>query len=91
MYHGEQNKLNENFNTSDFVIASTLICFGFNLVELDKSNKSRIIFSFEKNSKIEKTVKEFWENKLTVNPKLFFNAQKELKTRMYSGDQDANR
>lgn len=77
-------KLNDYFETSDFALATTLLCLGFVIDCLDKTNPSKATFIFKRTKELENTVQAFWNNQLKVNPKDFFNNQKELKSRIYS-------
>ncbi|RJO60240.1 hypothetical protein C4544_05715 [candidate division WS5 bacterium] len=71
------------FETSDFPLAITLICQGFVIENFDTVEPRKIKFLFAETEVLLKTVNNYWNNKISVNPKVFFNAQKELKSRMF--------
>lgn len=71
------------FETQDFCLAISLLTQGFVIGSFDNSEPKKIKFLFEETETLLKTVNEYWDNRITVNPKYFYNAQKELKTRMY--------
>lgn len=71
------------FETSDFPLAITLLSFGFIIENFDVTEPRKIKFLFEKTGRLEKLINDYWDNKVLVNPKTFFNAEKELKSRMH--------
>ncbi len=71
------------YETSDFGLAITLLCLGFVIEDFDVSEPRRIKFLFEETGALLKAINDFWDNQLMVNPKVFFNAQKEPKSRMF--------
>lgn len=77
-------KIND-YQTSDFCIASTLLTFGGQLVKLDRTNPRRIIFYISIDKDVDKILSDYWDNSLRVSPQDFFDAQKRLKNRMYQG------
>lgn len=74
----------DNYKTNDFALAVTLLCYGFNILELDRTNPRRVYFIYNQSEALESAVSDFWDNKLTVNPKTFLSTQKELKARVFS-------
>lgn len=69
--------------TSELSLSSALICLGFNLDSLDKTNPKRILFIFKRSETLDLAAKDFWERKLLVEPLAFFEAQRYLKSRIY--------
>jgi len=76
---------NQNFKTSDFPLATTLISLGFSVQALDKSNPKRVLFCFISSKEIDKTVEGYWSDNIAISPRKFYFAQKELKSRLYEG------
>lgn len=74
----------ENFITNDFPLAVSLLCSGLTIIKLSKAGQNRVSFVFEKSEETERVVQAFWNDELRVEPKGFFNKQKELKARIYS-------
>lgn len=70
------------FETSDLPLATTLAVLGFSLHHLDASNPSRVRFFFNKTTALEKTLAKFWIGRIVVEPKAFWNTQRELKSRI---------
>lgn len=80
---GKMNQ-NEFYSTQDYPTATTLLCLGHPVVELNRNDSSRFSFVFECNEDLERIVKLFWQKKIRVEPMGFIQAQKEIKSRIYS-------
>lgn len=72
--------------TNDLPLASSLVCLGFSITDIDKADPKKVRFCFQKTEQLDKAVRAFWDNKLCVEPKAFSNCQKSLKARIYSSD-----
>lgn len=72
----------KQFSTSDFYLSSVLVCLGFLIESLDKSNK-RAIFLFKNTPDLEKTVQSYWNKQLRIEPLELFESQRYLKNRIY--------
>ena len=71
---------------TDFPLASTLVCLDHKLlfIEDDKSDSKRLEFVFEKTEAIELLILGYWNNNLLVDPKKFWNASRDIKSRIHS-------
>jgi len=79
---------NENgYSTKDIYLAATLIAIGNFKYSLNKQGKIFFFVFDDPDSKIKSEVDKYWSKELMVDPRLLFNALKELKTRMYSGNE----
>jgi hypothetical protein len=80
-------KINENdvFQSSDLSLIATLLCFGYTIHAIDKSNGFRVVFHIRKDEHLDEKVLGFWAHSLTVDPLTYFNYLKEVKTRLYQG------
>lgn len=74
---------NSTFSTDSFVLASFLLSHECILLEVDKTNPRRASFIFKKTKEIERLIKEFHTFQAKIEPHKFFNAQKDLKQRLY--------
>lgn len=75
----------EHFSTQDMGLAIALLCSDYHLVGLEPpSSGQRITFCFQSTNSIEKTSQNYWDGKLSVDAKNFWNESKNLKTRLYS-------
>lgn len=72
------------FNTHDLGCSASLLCAGFELLSLDKSNPRRVMFSFSRKDNIESVVEDYWANRLEVKGRMLFENIKMLKNRIYS-------
>jgi hypothetical protein len=70
------------YQTADLSCAATLSLF-FPIEEIDKSNPRRAFFSFAQTDKFDKVLSQFQRGELKVEPRAFFDAIKNLKTRLY--------
>lgn len=71
-----------SFQTSDLPLAVSLLVLGFDLDGLDASNPSRVVFRFSQQDSLSEAVDAFWKGELSLEPKAFWNVQRELKARI---------
>lgn len=74
----------EVIKTSDFTLTATLLCLGFDILGIDKTNMKRVIFYFKKVTECEAAIQDFRNNRIQVNPKDFVSAQREIKSTIYT-------
>lgn len=74
------------YQTSDIALGSVLLSYGLKLEAVDKS-KPKAVFYFRKEKGVDQLAEGFWSHNLQVDPLLYFNSLKELKSRLY---QDIN-
>jgi hypothetical protein len=79
-------KLNENdyFKTSDLSLCATLGCLGYCVEATDKENPQKIKFLIRRDEYLDQLIQLFWAHGLTVDPLIYFNTLKELKSRVYA-------
>ncbi|MCT4592545.1 MAG: DUF5659 domain-containing protein [Candidatus Gracilibacteria bacterium] len=76
--------MKENFQTTDFSLAVTLLTLGYPIKKLDRDeDPRRVKFIFDQNDNIQKSIDEFWCDNLSVEPKKFCMQQKFLKSQLY--------
>lgn len=68
---------------SDYHLAVTLITIGFKLHSIDRT-KPRAEFCFEPAGNISESISAYWNDELTVNPKVLFVNHKLLKSRLFA-------
>lgn len=73
------------FTTSELPLCAALICLEFSLDSLDKTNPQRTIFIFKQSKNLDKTVDDFWQRKIRLEPLAYFEATRYLKSRIYGG------
>lgn len=71
-----------SLRTSDLPLVVTLLTLGFSFEHIDVTNPSRVIFEFSDQKGLQEATDAFWAGKITVEPKIFWNLQRELKARI---------
>ena len=72
------------FTTHDLGVSTALLCVGFELIHVDKSNPKKALFIFQKINDIENTVNQYFSDKLKVKARSYFDHLKALKNKLYS-------
>lgn len=75
-------KQNNLIKISDLCLA-TVISQYFPIVSVNKNNPRRAEFIFEGSDELKGYISKFWEGKLVVEPKSFFNQIKNIKSMIY--------
>lgn len=72
------------WTTYDLGVSAALLCAGFELLELRKTNPRKALFVFRRAKDIDKTANAYFANRLKLNARSFFDQLKALKNRLYS-------
>ena len=75
--------MNQTLSTFDLNLCSALVALGYELVELDRSNPRKVRFILHGDG-IEKAERDYWRNKIILPAQEVLNAQKNVKSRIYS-------
>jgi hypothetical protein len=78
------NNQDTTYVTYDLALCCTLLCFDFTLAGLETTDQRKVGFVFEESEKLQNAIKKYWDNRLVVNPKDYFNTLKDLKSRIYA-------
>ena len=70
-------------DTNNLVLASVLHYSRCKLVGMDKANPRRSVFQFAYTTQCQELISAFWSSSLSVEPRAFFAAQKDLKSMLY--------
>lgn len=70
--------------TSDFNVCTVLLYFEHQLVNIDRGEPRRCIFTLSRKEKTNEIIEQFFNGELLVDPKRFIAIQKELKSRIYA-------
>jgi len=73
------------FSTQNFALAAFLKARQCKLIAITKDDTRHATFEFEDSEELHSLVKEFWESSGLVEPKNFYNSQRELKSLLYDG------
>jgi|APSaa5957512622_1039677.scaffolds.fasta_scaffold249692_1 hypothetical protein len=76
------------YQTSDYLLITTLLYFGFETTNINRANPKRIVFEFNKTKELENRIQELWDNKLKVNPMEFTQKQNLIKQMIYGGNKN---
>lgn len=71
------------FSTDNFPLAALLKTKACNLLRISKDNPRHAIFHFEDTPERERLTSDYWQGKASVEPKSYYNNQRELKTLLY--------
>ena len=79
------NKLKESeiFSTQELSLVAALIAWGFTLDSIDKTTPSKVTFIFTRDYFLDQAIQSFWNNSAQVPPKTYFQALREVKSRIY--------
>lgn len=68
----------------DLGCSAAIIAAGYELMNLDRTNPSRVGFIFENSEPLQSDVNAYWANRLSVDARTLNENSKMLKTRIYS-------
>lgn len=71
------------FQTESFPLATLLLCEGYPIVSIDKTNPRRAIFIFETTDSLMELIDDYRKGLVRVNPKTYYYTQKEIKELLY--------
>lgn len=86
MKNNQKNQSTQTYKTNDLALCAALYVCGYPIEEIDRENPSRAIFCIPRNEYLDDIVRLFLTHELRVDPLAYFNAIKEIKTRLYNGD-----
>jgi len=80
----DQAPLCEPWTTYDLGVSTALLCAGFELVGIEKSNPRKALFLFKKEARIEDVANQYFADRLEVKARSYFDHLKALKNKLYS-------
>ncbi len=72
------------WTTYDLGVSAALLCAGFELLTVQKSDPRKALFLFKKEAGIEEVANKYFGDKLEVKARSFFDNLKALKNKLYS-------
>jgi len=78
------DSLNLMFLTYDLGLAAALVALGYSLYDIDRLEPKKCQFIFNRDEHIDKMVNDYWDDKLTLPIRSFYDSLKMLKNRLYS-------
>lgn len=77
----------EKYATTDLGLASSLTALGYELHTLERTvNPKKARFIFRRVPTIETSATSYWNDRLELNARTLFDAQKMIKNRLYSDE-----
>jgi len=71
------------FTTYDLGCSTALLCAGFELLGIEKSNPKKALFTFKRKGNIDEVANSYFANKLSVKARSFADNLKALKNKLY--------
>lgn len=78
-------KESEIFSTQELSLSAALLAWGFPLDSIDKTNPNKATFIFIRSSGLDQAIQAYWDSSGQISPKIYFNALREVKSRIYGG------
>lgn len=72
------------FRSFDLGLSAALVSAGFSLLSLDRENLRKVQFIFRRSDGIDEIVEQYWDDRLEIKARTYFDALKMLKNRIYS-------
>ena len=72
------------FTNYDLGVSAALLCLGYELLSVDKTNPRKALFVFKKQAGIEDIANRYFADRLEVKARSFFDHLKALKNKLYS-------
>lgn len=72
------------WTTYDLGVSTALLCAGFELLAVQKSDPRKALFVFKKEGGIEEVANKYFGDKLEVKARSYFDHLKALKNKLYS-------
>jgi len=77
-------KSDNYFKTQHLNLSSALLCWGFKLKAIDRNPADRrATFVFQRTEELDQAIQGFWSKELTIIPIDYYQAERELKSRLY--------
>ncbi len=80
------NDTQNHFYSHDIGLVAYLLCQNFELVDLDKAVRNKVLFILKKGDDIDAKIKKYWDFKSSVDAQTYFNQIKRLKNQIFSSE-----
>jgi len=84
MRTNEQLTETNTFETQELALATTLVCFGYPIFNLERVSNNKLSFVFNRDNGIDEVIQGFWSDSISCSPKKYFYTLKEIKARIFS-------
>ena len=72
-----------SFEISDISLTATLLCLGFSIKDINRSNPKRVVFVFEDSAEIQKIISEYQKDEVVCPAQSLLSALKRAKHILY--------
>ncbi len=80
------------FSTFDLGLTCALFCLGYELTAIEKADGgSKSSFLFRRDKNIEQNIGNYWNGRLTLDARSYFDAIRCVKNRLYSSEYATHR
>ena len=80
----ETLKEKDYFKSSDICLSTALYCYGYKIDAIDNQSPNKSTFLIHRDDGIDDIIQSYFNHKLRIDPITFFNALKEIKTRIHN-------
>lgn len=77
-------KENDLFRSTEMPLVAMLVYFGYSIDRLQEIEPSKYSFVFIRAEGLDTLVQQFWADSISVSPKKYFFALKEVKSRIFA-------
>lgn len=74
------------FSSHDIGLVAFLLSKKFELIDLDKTLKNKVLFILKRDDGIDNAIKNYWSFKSSVDAQTYFNQLKRLKNQIFSSN-----
>lgn len=74
----------QSYSSFDIGLVAALISRGYELLAVDKTDRRKARFLIQRGNKIDAHINNYWDSKLDVDARSYFDNLKMLKNRLYS-------
>lgn len=71
------------FTTYDLGCSTALLCVGFEILDIEKSNPKKALFTFKREDNIDEVANSYFADKLEVRARSYADNLKALKNKLY--------
>jgi len=79
----ENAGIQDYYLTSDLALSAT-ISLWYPLDCVDKTDPQKVTFIFKRDDNLDQLIESFWRGSLKVEPQMYFNQLKAIKSRIYA-------
>lgn len=76
--------IEKHISLAELPLVATLSYLGFKIIALNTNHEGRVFFLFETAENLNNAIRDYWDGKLAIEPKVFWALSRELKSRMRS-------